>query len=143
VRTHKLLDFYNRFAGNDLVIDKWFALQAGSLHPGVLEHVRALAQHPDFTLMNPNRVRSLYMAFAVNPSAFHAPAGEGYRLIADLILALDPINPQTAARFVSPLGRWRRIEPVRAALMRAQLERIAAAPGLSRDTSEQVGRSLG
>jgi hypothetical protein len=132
-----------RHIRNALVIDKWFALQASSLHPNATEHVNALADHPDFTLKNPNRVRSLYMAFAANPHAFHADDGEGYRIIADLILALDPINPQTAARFVPPLGRWRRIEPGRAALMREQLERIAAAPKLSRDTYEQVSRSLG
>ncbi|MGN6495779.1 MAG: aminopeptidase N, partial [Tsuneonella sp.] len=142
-RTHKLIDFYNRYQGNPLVIDKWFALQAGSLHPAVLEQARALGQHPDFTLKNPNRVRALYMTFTGTAQGFHAATGEGYRMIADLILALDPLNPQTAARFVSPLGRWRRIEPGRAALMRGELERIAAAPGLSRDTFEQVTRSLG
>ncbi|RYY32470.1 MAG: DUF3458 domain-containing protein, partial [Sphingomonadales bacterium] len=142
-RTGALIDFYNRFEGNALVIDKWFALQASSLHPEVLQHVRALAEHPDFTLKNPNRVRSLYMAFTGTPQGFHAANGEGYKLIADLILALDPLNAQTAARFVPALGRWRRIEPGRAALMRAELERIAAAPKLSRDTYEQVTRSLG
>jgi aminopeptidase N len=142
-RTHKLLDFYNRFQGNALVIDKWFAIQASSLHPSVLEQVKALAGHPDFTLKNPNRVRSLYMPFTGTAQGFHAASGEGYKLIADLILALDPLNPQTAARFVPPLGRWRRIEPGRAALMRGELERIAAAPKLSRDTYEQVTRSLG
>ena len=83
------------------------------------------------------------MACAVNPKAFHAESGEGYRLIADLILALDPINAQTAARFVAPLGRWRRIEPKRSAMMRAELERIATAGKLSRDTLEQVSKSLG
>ena len=142
-RTHKLLDFYNRFKGNALVIDKWFALQSSSLHPGVLEHVKALAGHPDFTLKNPNRVRSLYMPFTGTAQGYHAASGEGYRMIADLILALDPLNPQTAARFVTPLGRWRRIEPGRSALMRAELERIAKAAKLSRDTYEQVTRSLG
>ncbi|MXO75279.1 aminopeptidase N [Altererythrobacter aerius] len=142
-RTHALIDFYNRYQGNALVIDKWFSLQASSLHPAAIEHVKALAHHADFTLRNPNRVRSLYMAFAGNPHAFHAASGEGYRMIADLIIALDPINAQTAARFVTPLGRWRRIEPGRAALMRAELERIAGQPGLSRDTFEQVSRSLG
>lgn len=142
-RTQRLMDFYQRYRGNDLVIDKWFTLQATSLHPSALDHVKALADHPDFTMRNPNRVRSLYMAFAVNPHAFHTASGDGYRLIADLIIALDPINPQTAARFVPPLGRWRRVESGRAALMRAELERIAAAPNLSRDTMEQVTRSLG
>ncbi len=142
-RTDRLLDFYNRHRGNELVIDKWFALQASSLHPAAIEHVKALREHPDFTLKNPNRVRSLYMAFAANPAAFHAASGEGYRMIADLILELDPINAQTAARFVPPLGRWRRIEEGRSALMREALERIARAPKLSRDTFEQVTRSLG
>ncbi len=141
-REERLSDFYRRFAGNALVIDKWFTLQALSLHPKAIEHVKVLASHPDFTLKNPNRVRSLYMAFAGNPHAFHQADGEGYRMLADLLLELDPMNPQFAARFVSPLGRWRRIEQGRSALMRAQLERIAAAPDLSRDTSEQVMRSL-
>jgi aminopeptidase N len=142
LREAKLTDFYERYKGNALVIDKWFTLQACSLHPQVLEHVEALAEHPDFTLHNPNRVRSLYMALAGNPPAFHAASGKGYRMIADLILALDPINPQTAARFVPALGRWRRLEDGRAALMRAELERIKAAAHLSRDTFEQVTRSL-
>ena len=142
-RTGRLIDFFNRYEGNALVIDKWFAIQAGSLHPEVIAHAKALADHPDFTIRNPNRVRSLYMAFAGNPHGFHAASGEGYRMIADLILALDPINPQTAARFVPALGRWRRIEPGRGALMHAELERIVQAEKLSRDTFEQVTRSLG
>ncbi len=142
-REELLADFRARYDGNALVIDKWFSIQAASLHPNVLDHVKALARHPDFTLNNPNRVRSLYMAFAANPHGFHSADGEGYRMIADLVIDLDPINAQTAARFVPPLGRWRRIEPVRSALMRAQLERISRVDRLSRDTYEQVMRSLG
>ncbi len=142
-REEALADFHQRYAGNALVIDKWFSIQAGSLHPQVLDHVRALAEHPDFTMTNPNRVRALYMALAVNAKGFHAGNGEGYRMIGDVIRRLDPVNPQTAARFVASLGRWRRIEPVRAALMRAELERIAATPSLSRDVREQVTKSLG
>ena len=142
-RATKLAAFHARYADNPLVIDKWFSLQAGSLHPLALDHVAALAQHPDFTMANPNRVRALYMALAANPQAFHAASGAGYRMIADLILTLDPLNAQTAARFVAPLGRWRRFEPVRAAMMLAELERIVAAPSLSRDSFEQVSKSLG
>ena len=141
-REQRLTAFYDRYKDNALVVDKWFTLQALSLHADVIAQVRKLAEHPDFTLKNPNRVRSLHMAFAGNPKGFHAASGEGYRMVADVILALDPINPQTAARFVPSLGRWRRIEPVRAALMKAELERIAAAGNLSRDTFEQVSRSL-
>ena len=142
-REARLADFYDRYRGNALVIDKWFTTQALSLHPDVFAQVRVLADHPDFTLRNPNRVRALYMAFAANAHAFHRADGAGYRWVADLLLALDPINPQTAARFVSPFGRWRRLEEGRAALMRGELERIAGAEKLSRDTYEQVARSLG
>ncbi len=141
-REEKLAAFYKRYRDNALVVDKWFTLQALSLHPDVIAHVRQLAEHPDFTLRNPNRVRSLHMAFAGNPKGFHKADGEGYRMVADVILALDPVNPQTAARFVPSLGRWRRIEPGRAALMKAELERILASGKLSRDTFEQVSRSL-
>jgi len=141
-REAALADFHARFAGNMLVIDKWFSLQAGSLNPKATEHVKALAQHPDFTMTNPNRVRALWMAFAANAQAFHREGGEGYRLIADLILKLDPINGNVAARFVPYLGRWKKVEEGRAALMRAELERIAAEPTLSRDVREQVSKSL-
>ncbi|BEV02572.1 aminopeptidase N [Novosphingobium olei] len=141
-RATALADFHDRFAGNMLVIDKWFSLQAGSLHPNAIDHVKALAEHPDFTLTNPNRVRALYITFAANAGAFHAADGEGYKLLADLILQLDPINGNVAARCVPPLGRWRKVEPGRAKLMREQLERIAAVPDLSRDVREQVTRSL-
>ena len=143
LRAEKLADFHARYESNALVTDKWFSLQAGSLHRDVLAHVKALAQHPDFTMTNPNRVRALYMALAVNPAGFHDASGEGYRMIGDLILALDPINAQTAARFVPPLGRWRKMEPVRGGMMKAQLERILAAHDLSKDTFEQVSKSLG
>ncbi len=142
-REKALADFYQRFEGNALVIDKWFSLQAGSLHSDVLSHVKALAAHKDFTFDNPNRIRALYSAFAMNSHAFHAASGEGYQMLGDLIRTLDPVNPQIAARFVPSLGRWRRIEPGRSELMRAQLEQIADMKELSRDTREQVSRSLG
>ena len=142
-RAEALADFHKRYEGNALVIDKWFKLQASSFHPHVLDHVHALADHPDFTLHNPNRVRALFMSLALNAKGFHDASGEGYRLIGDLIRKLDPINPQTTARFVPHLGRWRRIEPVRAAMMRAELEQTMAQPELSRDVREQVGKSLG
>jgi len=87
-------------------------------------------------------MRSLVSAFAANQRAFHDIDGGGYRFLADMILAVDPINPQSAARLVPALGRWRRFEPKRAARMREALERIAATPGLSKDAYEQVTKSL-
>ena len=84
----------------------------------------------------------LVSAFAANQYAFHAADGRGYRFVADMILAADKLNPQSAARLVPPLGRWRRFEPRRSALMKAELERIVAAPGLSKDVFEQASKSL-
>lgn len=141
-RHQALDDFYRRYQGDALVLDKWFQTQALSFHPNGVAIVQELARHKDFTLTNPNRVRSLYGAFAANQWAFHSGAGEGYRLLADLILALDPINPQTAARMVPPLGRWRRFDTQRSNAMREELMRIVAKPGLSKDVTEQVSKSL-
>src|SRR5690606_13393217 len=97
---------------------------------------------PDFTLSNPNRARSLIGAFSVNQRAFHNASGRGYRFLADQLIALDKINPQTAAKLIPPLGRWKRFDAERAAKMRAELERIVATPGLSKDMFEQATKSL-
>jgi aminopeptidase N len=142
-REKALADFYARYNDDALVLDKWFTTQALSTRPDAPAAVEALARHADFTLANPNRLRSLVGAFAVNQRAFHDMAGGGYRFVADILLEVDKINPQAAARLVPALGRWRRFEPKRAAAMRAELERILAAPGLSKDVIEQVSKSLG
>jgi aminopeptidase N len=134
--------FYQRYRDNPLVLDKWFQVQAWSLRPDTVDAVRMLGEHPDFTLTNPNRVRSLYGALTGNQAAFHQADGAGYTLIADLVIALDPKNPQTAARMIPPLGRWKRFDEARAAKMKAELARILAQPGLSRDTTEQASKSL-
>jgi len=141
-RARALEAFYDRYAGNALVLDKWFTTQALSVRPDTLDEVLRLSRHPDFTLTNPNRARALVGAFSANQRNFHAADGRGYRFLADNILELDKLNPQTAARFVAPLGRWRRFGPERGALMRAELERIVASPTLSKDVFEQASKSL-
>ena len=142
-RDAALADFHARWRGDDLVLDKWFSIQAMSARADVLRQVRALYRHPDFDLRNPNRARSLIGAFgAGNPRWFHDSSGEGYRFLADAVMAIDPINGQTAARMVGALGQWRRQAPARGALMRAELQRIAALPGLSRGTEEKVTKAL-
>ncbi|HEX6604847.1 MAG TPA: aminopeptidase N, partial [Sphingomicrobium sp.] len=130
--------FYRQFHDDALVIDKWFALQAAAQRPDTADQVERLADHPDFVASNPNRLRALAGTFAGNHWAFHSAGGRGYDFLARMILAADKLNPQVAARLVPPLGRWRRFEPKRAELVRQALERIAAAPGLSKDVFEQV-----
>jgi len=134
--------FYNRYSTDALVLDKWFQTQALSSRDDTPAIVEELARHPDFTLANPNRARSLVGAFSVNQRAFHAAGGAGYRFLADNLIALDRLNPQTAAKLLPPLGRWRRFDETRAALMKAELERILATPGLSKDLFEQASKSL-
>jgi aminopeptidase N len=134
--------FYNRYRDNPLVIDKWFTTQALSTRKDTRRAVEELREHPDFTLHNPNRVRALAGAFSVNQQQFHLADGSGYRFLADILLELDPINPQTAAKLLPPLGRWRRFDEGRQALMKAELERILAQPNLSKDMFEQASKSL-
>jgi aminopeptidase N len=135
--------FHARWKTDPLVLDKWFRMQAMSSAPSAFDRVVALSKHPDFTLVNPNRARSLLYAFAAgNPVAFHRSDGHGYRFIADHTLTLDAINPQVASRLVSCFNQWKRYEPERRGLMRSELERIGSQPGLSADVSEIVERAL-
>ncbi len=138
-----LNSFYGRWKEEPGVLDKWFAIQAASPQPGALERVQQLVEHPDFTLKNPNRVRAVIGTFCMrNHVRFHEVDGGGYRFLADQVLTLDRMNPQIAARMLTPLTLWRRYEPVRSDLMKTELERIAGSEGLSPDTYEVVTKSL-
>jgi aminopeptidase N len=142
-RIAALAAFHARWRSDDLVLDKWFAIQAMSPLPDTPDAVRTLAKHADFDLRNPNRVRALVASFASgNQVRFHEPSGSGYRFLADTIIALDPTNTQVAARLVPPLGQWRRFDPARQALMKQELQRILDAPGLSKGTFEMASRSI-
>jgi aminopeptidase N len=135
-------EFYDRYRDDSLVLDKWFALQAAAQRADTIDVVEALANHPAFSTRNPNRWRALVSNFAANQWAFHHASGRGYRFVTDMILEVDRINPQVAARQVPSIGRWKRFEPKRAELMRAELERIVKTPGLSKDVFEQASKSL-
>jgi aminopeptidase N len=142
-RDAALAAFHAQWHGDDLVLDKWFAIQAMSPLPGTPAAVRSLARHPDFDLKNPNRVRALVASFAGgNQVRFHEASGNGYRFLADIIIQLDPNNGQVAARLVPPLGQWRRVEPARQVLMKQELQRILDVPSLSKGTFEMATRSI-
>jgi aminopeptidase N len=141
-RTVALQGFYDRYRADALTLDKWFQVQSMAMRADTVDAVAALARHPDFSIGNPNRFRALIGGFGVNQRWFHESDGRGYALYADQVLALDPVNAQTAAKMIPPLGRWRRFDERRQALMRAQLERMLAVKGLSKDVFEQVTKSL-
>jgi aminopeptidase N len=142
-RATALEDFYTRYADDPLIVDKWLALQAVIPEAATLDRVKALTAHPAFSLANPNRVRSLIGAFAMaNQTQFNRADGAGYDFVVDTVLALDPKNPQVAARLLSALRSWRVLEPSRRALAEAALRRAQAQASLSRDTADIVQRAL-
>ena len=143
VATELLGAFHDRFADDPLVIDKWLMVQAVAPVPDALDRVRALTEHPVFSVTNPNRVRALITTFASgNQTQFNRADGAGFGFVADKVLELDRINPQVAARLLSTFRSWRALEPRRRAWAEAELKRVAAADGLSRDVADIAERSL-
>ena len=141
-RSTALADFYKRYAGDALIVDKWFSLQAATPQDDTLANVRALTGHPAFSFANPNRVRALIGAFAQgNHTQFNRADGAGYEFLADTILALDPKNPQLAARLATAFRTWRTLEVGRQSKAQAALRRIKATSGLSRDLSDIIERA--
>ncbi|MBS8227565.1 aminopeptidase N [Vannielia litorea] len=139
-----LAAFYEKWRHDRLVMDKWFMLQVVQAPAGTMaETARALTEHPDFDWKNPNRFRSVLGAMQANPAGFHRADGAAYRLYADWLIKLDPVNPQTTARMSTAFETWRRYDADRQQMIRAELERIAALDGLSENTGEMVGRILG
>lgn len=139
-----LEEFYAKWKDEDLVIDKWFSIQATSPQPDVLDRLEELRQHTAFTLRNPNRLRALVGAFAqLNQVRFHDVSGRGYAFLRRQVQELDGINPQVAARILAPLGRWQRHMPKRQDMMKQELEALLRLPNLSRDVYEVVTKSLG
>jgi aminopeptidase N len=141
-----LASFHAIFKDEALVIDKWFSLQSGAPDRGgdILPLVRQLMKHPDFSVKNPNRARSVIFSFCnANPGAFHRPDAAGYVFWSDRVMELDAINPQVAARLARALDRWNKLaEPYRSAAREA-IARVAAKPDLSKDTQEVITRALG
>ncbi|KAH0849820.1 hypothetical protein HID58_096058 [Brassica napus] len=136
-RDNVLTDFYNKWQGDYLVVNKWFLLQSSSDIPGNVENVTKLLDHPAFDLRNPNKAR-----FCGSPVNFHAKDGSGYKFLGDIVVQLDKINPQVASRMVSAFSRWKRYDETRQALAKAQLEMIMSANGLSENVFEIASKSL-
>ena len=135
--------FHSKWKHDKLVLDKWFAVQAGSTLSNTLEVVKSLTTHQDFSLKNPNKVRSLIYMFALqNPINFHQKDGKGYGFIADQIIALDKINHQVAARLSSGFNHWKKYDAKRKPLMQKELERILSIQTLSKNVYEIVSRAL-
>ncbi len=136
-------EFYEMFKDHQLVVDKWFSLQAGAARDSVIADIHALLEHPAFTWTNPNRVRSVLGSYALrNMTGFHHPSGEGYELLADAVIKLNGINPAVAARLLTPMRGWKMFKPDLAGKMKDQLERILHSGDLSPDVYEVVSKTL-
>jgi aminopeptidase N len=138
-----LEDFYQRWANESLVVNQWLGVQATAVLPGTLARVKNLENHVAYDNKNPNKIRALVSNFCNNnPINFHELSGEGYVYLADKVIALNSQNPQIASRLLTPLTKWKKYNAKRQILMKAQLERISAAPNLSKDVFEVVSKSL-
>ncbi len=143
LRPEAMQAFYHKWHDDQLVMDKWFTVQATSILRGTLRRVKALSEHQAFSYTNPNRIRSLINAFAfLNPFHFHDDSGEGYRFIREQILILDKTNPQVAARLASAFNHWKRYDDKRKEMMQKELEAIVGVTSLSNDVYEIVSRAL-
>ena len=143
LRDKAFTHFHDRFRSDPLVLDKWMSLQAQAPLPETVTAVRALMKHPAFDLRNPNRVRALIGAFSANHLRFHDGSGEGYRLLGEAVRALDPLNPQVAARLAGAFETWRRYDVDRQQKIRTELEAILAQMGLSPNLFEVASKILG
>nr|WP_321457666.1 aminopeptidase N [uncultured Cohaesibacter sp.] len=138
-----LEEFHTEFTNDALVIDKWLSLQASAPQDATLQRVKDLLKHPSFSMSNPNRVRSLIGAFAMNNQVqFNRKDGQGFSLVADIIIELDKTNPQTAARLANNFRSWRALESERQALAKKELQRIANSEKLSKDVADIANRCL-
>ncbi|MGB5865023.1 MAG: aminopeptidase N [Sulfitobacter sp.] len=136
--------FETQWRADRLVMDKWFGLQVMEASPDqAAETAATLTRHPEFNWKNPNRFRAVFGSLAAHHAGFHHASGAGYTLLADWLIKLDPVNPQTTARMCSAFQTWKRYDPARQTLMRAQIDRILATPDLSRDTTEMLTRIAG
>ncbi|MEL7257273.1 MAG: aminopeptidase N [Pseudomonadota bacterium] len=136
--------FYDQWKHDRLVIDKWFSLQILQADPDdAAEVTQTLTNHPDFTMKNPNRFRATIGALTMNTAGFHHVSGVGYGVLADWLIKLDPINPQTTARMCTAFETWKRYDEARQEMVARALDRILAQPELSRDTTEMVTRIRG
>jgi aminopeptidase N len=143
LREEALDKFYEAWKHDQLVLDKWFAIQATSKLPDTIKNVTKLLKHSAFDIRNPNKVYSLAGAFAgQNLFRFHTANGKGYVFLADVVQQLDALNPQGAARILQPLTGWKRFDKKRQRLMYAQLESIFQNKKISRDVYELVSKSL-
>ncbi|WP_199556379.1 aminopeptidase N [Sandaracinobacteroides hominis] len=141
-RDTALAAFRERYAALPEVFDKWFLAQAASTRADTLGQVQALAADRDFDPRNPNRLRALVLGFAGNQPRFHDAGGQGYAFLGRQVLDADRINPQSAARLIQPLTRWRRFAAPWGVQMQETLQRVADTPGISRDLTEVVTTGL-
>jgi len=135
--------FEQKFRDEALVMNLWLQIQATNTQANGLQRVIELMDHKAFTMTNPNKIRSLIGAFAsANHVNFHSQDGSGYRFLTEQILALNTVNPQVAARLVTPLTKWKKFPEPNRQLMQNALQDIAKEPNLVKDLQEIVSKSL-
>lgn len=138
--------FYQTWQHEDLIVDRWFALQTINPRDDVLAEVEQLLEHPAFAYDNPNRLRSVIGSFCrFNFRQFYREDGKGFELLADVLRKVDAINPQMAARLAGFFNSWRKLpnteQQPQQAQVKALLESLLASD-LSKNTYEILNNAL-
>jgi aminopeptidase N len=124
-------------------MNKWLSIEAISPQPNALSRIRQLGQDPVFDRNNPNKIYSLYAAFCrFNQVRFHDASGAGYKFIAEQIFEIDARNPQVAARLMTGFASWRLFDSKRQEMIKTELGKILAKPGLSSNVFELASKML-
>jgi len=131
--------FYHQHRSDVQVMDKWFSAQAISSLTSVRD-IRNLMKHELFTIKNPNRVRSVIGSFSQNYIQFHCQ--DGYELMSEVVIELDDLNPQIAARFAGIFNHWRRFVPKYSKLQELQIKSIIDRDKISKDVFEIVQSAI-
>ncbi|MEK2688197.1 aminopeptidase N [Bdellovibrio sp. GT3] len=139
-REKVLADFHTNWKNDSVVINKWFTVQALAHRPQILDEIKALTKNPTFNINNPNNVYSLLRAFTTNLVSFNNE--KAYEFIADMIIEIDPKNPQVAARLCSAFNFVGKLEPELKAQAMKQIKRMVDVPGMSKNSRELLQSAL-
>ena len=138
-----MASFEQKWQSTTLVMDKWFSISAMLASEDIFGRLTDLLAHPDFSLKNPNRARSLISAFSANNMRyFHCQSGRGYQFLAQQVAAIDGINAQVASRLITPLLGFASYDLTRGQLIKAELVKLNALPDISRDVKEKLNAAL-
>lgn len=134
-----LLAFYNKWYKNELVMDKWFSIQAISQLISI-EKLNKLMVNKAFNSTNPNKIYSLLRTFTTNGLKFNTI--DGYEFIANNIIAIDKFNPQVASSLAKGYAQVTYLNPNYKQMAKTTLQQILIQKNISNDIYEIINKTI-